>query len=183
VSAGELGLWTVRRRLTDGGWARWAPDATTLLVSVFAEAGQLSWAGYDEEVTSRAGWRSSPWALPEDDADRGALQVLLAGRSPLAVGVASQPVYGLARRIQRWSWLCRKAGAGEQHVLSDLHRALVHYGVLTDTGAGDRRQVGLGEVPNILDVLPLTDTERLEEEHAQRGEPPRIHRQRTVADR
>ncbi|GAA1698812.1 hypothetical protein GCM10009765_55280 [Fodinicola feengrottensis] len=176
----RLRLWTVRRQLTDGGWLRWAPDATTLLVSVFAESSRLPWSGYDEEVTSRAGWKSSPWALPEDDADRTALRLLLAGRKPAGGGAS---VSRLARHMQRWSRVCRTAGAGDQQVLSDLHRALVRFGVLTDTGLLSRRTVGLGEVANVLDVLPLTEAERAEEEQAQRGEPPRIHRQRSVADR
>lgn len=173
--------WAVRRQLADGGWGRWAPDAAIMLVSVFAQTRRMPWRAYDEEVSIRAGWGSSPWALPEKEADRGALQLLLAGRETPA---PDAPVSRLAARIQRWSRLCREAGAADQKVLSDLHRALVRFGVLTDTGrASINRQVGLGEPVNVLDVLALSPAERLDEERAQRGEPPRIHRQRSVADR
>lgn len=167
-------LWELRRDLVAGGWTRWAPDATLLLVSPLAGRQEMRWREYDREVSLRAGWKSSAWVLPESEVDRRALAALLAPTGlAQPVGVPAPPddlstvdidadVRRLAERIDRWARLCRDMGAADQVVLADLYRALVRFGLLAEVG-GRVRTVAVGASRNVLDALPLTAPERAAE--------------------
>lgn len=160
-------LWEIRRRLTAGGWSRWAPDATLLLLSPLAGRQRLSWREYDREVSLRAGWCSSAWVLPDDERDQLALASFMERPSgAVEVGDVSPGVRGLAGRMARWSRLCGEVGGSDRRALADLYLALVHFGLLREPAGADRT-VELGDFRNVLEALPLSAAERTEEIRAQ----------------